>query len=106
MVYVNIQDNRALAETRCFRASERDVIELARRNDVPGLLQAFKQPLTDWEVREVIVAALGNICRDGQPGKDYQQAEMVAALNSIIAQCKTLPLKESDGTYKDDCIER
>jgi hypothetical protein len=68
--------------------------------DIGILLSAFS--LGDWQTRELVMAAFGNICRDNMPGDDYDAAEMVSALRSIRALCSA---DSSGGSYRDNCLD-
>jgi hypothetical protein len=74
--------------------------ELSDSSNVTGLLSAFS--LGDWQTRELVVAALGNICRDSSPDGGYDASEMTAALQSIRALCKA---DSTGGTYRQNCID-
>lgn len=87
---------------RKYYIREYEVVDLARRFDVFGLAKAFDRPQNPWDRREFIVAALGNLARDGRVGVDFRQEDMVAALQSVIARCRTL---NDGGTYRENCIE-
>ena len=104
-VYIIITDNRAVARTRKSRATPMEIMKLTKENDVPGLVQAFGRPFNDWDSRELIVAALGNICRDAREGTDYQRSEMVAGLQSIITQCKKYAETNGSNTFTESCTE-
>jgi hypothetical protein len=68
--------------------------------DIPILLSAFS--LGDWQTRELVMAALGNICRDNKAGEDYEAAEMVSALRSIEALCSA---DSTGGSYRQNCLD-
>lgn len=82
------------------RSTHAGIPELIRANSISGLLREFS--LADsWETRELVVVALGNVCRDAKQGTDYERPEMVAALQSIIELCKA---ESSGGSYRENCI--
>lgn len=68
--------------------------------DTGILLSAFS--LGDWQTRELVMAALGNLCRDNKPGEDYDPAEMVSALRSIRALCSA---DSTGGSHRDACLD-
>ena len=69
--------------------------------DLDVLLSAFS--LGDWQTRELVMAAFGNICRDNKPGEDYDTAEMVSALRSIRALCSA---DSTGGSYRQNCLDQ
>lgn len=77
-----------------------DIVKLTRTADVAGLLRAFS--LGNWETRELVAAAFGNVCRDSKPDVDYDRREMVAALRSIVDLCSA---DATGDTYRQNCLD-
>ncbi|MCJ7565433.1 MAG: hypothetical protein MUP52_12715 [Candidatus Aminicenantes bacterium] len=106
-VYFGVKGRRRSKSTRAQSADMptvlriEDVAQFTRANDIAGLLRAFSLS-ANWETRELLVVALGIICRDARQGRDYSGDEMVNALRSIVELCTA---ESSGGTYRTNCIE-
>lgn len=82
-------------------ASMMAITELTRASDVEGLLHAFNHS-GSWETRELVIVALGNVCRDAKADVDYDRDEMGAALGAITDLCNG---ETSGGTYRTNCLD-
>ena len=75
--------------------------DVIRACDVKRLSEAFQQA-ANWDAREWVVVALGNICRDSKADVDYDKSEMIKTLEDIIQVCKA---ETTGGTYRTACLE-
>jgi hypothetical protein len=73
---------------------------LIREGDAAGLGQAFSRA-ADWDSRETIVVAFGNLMAEHPVLSDGARAELKEALESVVALCRA---EQGGGSYRENCL--